>query len=71
MFNEAIASLISRQMGFQVLTSTAVIGASIIGFWEEALMVVILVSIAAHLENSALENARSDARRPRPNPENC
>ena len=58
MFNEAIASLISRQMGFQVLTSTAVIGASIIGFWEEALMVVILVSIAAHLENSALENAR-------------
>ena len=58
MFNEAIASLLSRQMGFQVLTSTAVIGASIIGFWEEALMVVILVSIAAHLENSALEKAR-------------
>ena len=58
MFNEAIASLLSRQMGFQVLTSTAVIGASIIGFWEEALMVVILVSIASHLENSALEKAR-------------
>ncbi len=58
MFNEAIASLLTRQMGFQVLTSTAVIGASIIGFWEEALMVVILVSIAAHLENSALEKAR-------------
>ncbi len=58
MFNEAIASLISRQMGFQVLTSTAVIGASILGMWEEALMVVILVAIAAHLENSALERAR-------------
>ena len=26
--------------------------------WEEALMVVILVAIAAHLESSALENAR-------------
>tara|TARA_B100001564_G_scaffold337906_1_gene329234 strand:- start:60 stop:2894 length:2835 start_codon:yes stop_codon:yes gene_type:complete len=59
MFHEAIASLMSRQMGFQVLTSIAVIGASILGMWEEALMVVILVAIAAHLENSALENARN------------
>ena len=59
MFHEAIASLMSRQMGFQVLTSIAVIGASILGMWEEALMVVILVAIAAHLESSALENARN------------
>ena len=58
MFHEAIASLYSRQMGFQVLTSIAVIGAGILGMWEEALMVVILVAIAAHLESSALENAR-------------
>ena len=58
MFHEALASLLSRQMGFQVLTSIAVIGASILGMWEEALMVVILVAIAAHLESSALENAR-------------
>jgi Cd2+/Zn2+-exporting ATPase len=58
MFHEAIASLMSRQMGFQVLTSIAVIGASILGMWEEALMVVILVAVASHLESSALENAR-------------
>ena len=58
MFHEAVASLISKQMGFQVLTSIAVIGASILGMWEEALMVVILVAIAGHLETSALENAR-------------
>lgn len=58
MFHEAVASLLSKQMGFQVLTSIAVIGASILGMWEEALMVVILVAIAGHLENSALDNAR-------------
>ena len=58
MFHEATASLLSKQMGFQVLTSIAVIGASILGMWEEALMVVILVSMAGHLETSALENAR-------------
>ena len=46
MFHEAIASLMSRQMGFQVLTSIAVIGASVLGMWEEALMVVILVAVA-------------------------
>ena len=58
MFHEAVASLYSKQMGFQVLTSITVIGASILGMWEEALMVVILVAIAGHLENSALDNAR-------------
>ena len=58
MFHEAVASLLSKQMGFQVLTSIAVIGAAILGMWEEALMVVILVAIAGHLETSALENAR-------------
>ena len=45
-------------MGFQVLTSIAVIGASVLGMWEEALMVVIVVAMAGHLETSALENAR-------------
>ena len=49
MFHEAVASLLSKQMGFQVLTSIAVIGAAILGMWEEALMVVILVAIAGHL----------------------
>ncbi len=58
MFHEAVASLLSKQMGFQVLTSIAVIGASVLGMWEEALMVVILVAMAGHLETSALENAR-------------
>ena len=37
MFKEAFASLKNLQMGFQVLTSLAVIGACILGMWEEAL----------------------------------
>ena len=57
MFHEAVASLYSKQMGFQVLTSIAVIGASILGMWEEALMVVILGQLQ-DIENSALDNAR-------------
>ena len=58
MFKEAFASLRNRQMGFQVLTSLAVIGASILGMWEEALIVVILVAFTAHLEGDALLKAR-------------
>ena len=40
-------------MGFQVLTSITD-WCSDSGMWEEALMVVILVAIAGHLETSAL-----------------
>lgn len=58
MFKEAFASLMNRQLGFQVLTSLAVIGAAILGMWEEALIVAILVAFTAHLEGDALLQAR-------------
>ena len=58
MFKEAFASVLNRQLGFQVLTSLAVIGAAILGMWEEALIVAILVAFTAHLEGDALLQAR-------------
>ena len=58
MFKEAYGSLKSFQMGFQVLTSLAVIGACILGMWEEALIVTILVAFTVHLEGDALLKAR-------------
>ena len=58
MFKEALASLKNLQMGFQVLTSLAVIGAGILGMSEEALIVTILVAFTAHLEGDALLKAR-------------
>lgn len=58
MFKEALASLKNLQMGFQVLTSLAVIGACILTMWEEALIVTILVAFTAHLEGDALTKAR-------------
>ena len=58
MFSKAIASVKNRQFGFQVLTSLAVIGASYLQAWEEALLVLILVSWTEHMENEALVKAR-------------
>jgi Cd2+/Zn2+-exporting ATPase len=58
MFQEAIASIQNRILGFQVLTSLAVIGAFFLGEYPEALMVSGLVGLSAHLENSALIRAR-------------
>ena len=58
LFLEAIASLQNRVVGFQVLTSLAVIGAVALGELVEALMVVALVAFASHLENRALIRAR-------------
>ena len=58
MFSKAWASVQNRQFGFQVLTSLAVIGASFLQAWEEALMVLILVSWTEHMENEALVKAR-------------
>ncbi|MDA8805228.1 heavy metal translocating P-type ATPase [Euryarchaeota archaeon] len=58
MFKEAAASIHNKQLGFQVLTSLAVIGAAILGMWEEALVVAILVAFTAHLEGDALVKAR-------------
>jgi Cd2+/Zn2+-exporting ATPase len=58
MFSKAIASIQNRQLGFQVLTSLAVIGASYLQAWEEALLVLILVAWTEHMENEALIKAR-------------
>ena len=58
MFREAVAGLLNRQIGFQVLTSLAVIGACGLMMWEEALIVSILVAFTAHLEGDALVKAR-------------
>tara|TARA_B100000676_G_scaffold145181_1_gene143597 strand:+ start:855 stop:3401 length:2547 start_codon:yes stop_codon:yes gene_type:complete len=58
MFQEALASIQNRVMGFQVLTSLAVFGAVLLGEWSEALMVVGLESFASHLEDRALVRAR-------------
>ena len=57
-FQEAIASLRNRVIGFQVLISLAIIGAVALGEFVEALLVVALVSFASHLENRALIKAR-------------
>lgn len=59
MFREALAGIRNRILGFQVLTSLAVIGAALLGHWAEALMVVLLESVSGHLETSALLKARS------------
>jgi len=58
LFKEAISSLRNRVVGFQVLTSLAVLGALALGELVESLLVVALVSFASHLENSALVRAR-------------
>jgi Cd2+/Zn2+-exporting ATPase len=59
MFSEAFASLRNRQLGFQILTSLAVVGAAWLGAWSEALIVVVLVALASHMEGKALVRARS------------
>ena len=58
MFMEAIASIQNGVLGFQILTSLAVIGASLLGEWVEALTVVGLVAFASHLEDRAISRAR-------------
>ena len=58
MFKEAWGSIKAKQLGFQVLTSLAVIGASIQQMWHEALLVVIFVAFTQHLEGDALIKAR-------------
>ena len=58
MFVEAVASIRNAVLGFQVLTSLAVAGAAILGYWPEALMVVLLESVSGHMESAALVRAR-------------
>ena len=58
MFLDAWGGIKNKEMGFQLLTSLAVIGAFFGQHWSEALIVSILVAIAAHMEESALMKAR-------------
>ena len=58
MFLDAWGGLMSQELGFQLLTSLAVLGALFQEAWAEALTVSILVAIAAHMEESALTKAR-------------
>ena len=59
MFKSAISSIQNRVLGFQVLTSLAVIGAMLMEEYPEALIVTGLVAFASHLEESALVRARN------------
>ena len=59
MFKAAASSIRNRVLGFQVLTSLAVIGAMILQEYPEALIVTGLVAFASHLEESALVKART------------
>ncbi|MEE2811599.1 MAG: cation-translocating P-type ATPase [Candidatus Thermoplasmatota archaeon] len=58
MFAEAWAGIRNQELGFQLLTSLAVIGALFGQAWSEALIVSILVAIASHMEEAALRKAR-------------
>ena len=58
MFFDAWGGLKNKELGFQLLTSLAVLGALFGQHWSEALMVSILVSISSHMEESALKKAR-------------
>ena len=58
MFKEAVASIKNRILGFQILTTMAVVGATVLQHWPEALMVVLLEAVSGHLESSALIRAR-------------
>ena len=58
MFFDAWGGLKNRELGFQLLTSLAVLGALLGQHWSEALMVSILVAISSHMEESALKKAR-------------
>ena len=58
MFLDAWGGIKNKELGFQLLTSLAVVGAFLDNHWSEALIVSILVAIAAHMEESALMKAR-------------
>jgi len=59
MLRKAASSIRNRVLGFQVLTSLAVIGAMIMQEYVEALLVTGLVAFASHLEEIALVRARN------------
>ena len=59
MLRKAASSIRNRVLGFQVLTSLAVVGAMIMQEYVEALLVTGLVAFASHLEEIALVGARN------------
>ena len=59
MLRKAASSIRNRVLGFQVLTSLAVVGAMIMQEYVEALLVTGLVAFASHLEEIALVRARN------------
>ncbi|MAV95143.1 MAG: hypothetical protein CMA31_05600 [Euryarchaeota archaeon] len=58
MFKTAVSSLFNMVLGFQFLTSMAVIGALLLTEWEEAIIVTGLVALAAYIEERTLFEAR-------------
>ena len=58
MFIEAMNGLRNGIFSFQILTTSAVIGAMVLQEYSEALMVVGLVAFASHLEEHAIVKAR-------------
>ena len=58
MIQQAYSSVKNRQLVFQVLTSLAVIGASALQEWSEALMVIILVAWTEHMKEEGLVKSR-------------
>ena len=58
MFKTAITSLFNMVLGFQFLTSLAVIGALLLTEWEEAIIVTGLVALASYIEERTLFEAR-------------
>ncbi|MEC7688602.1 MAG: cation transporter, partial [Candidatus Thermoplasmatota archaeon] len=58
MFMEALNGLRNGIFSFQILTTSAVIGAMVLQEYSEALMVVGLVAFASHLEEHAIVKAR-------------
>ena len=58
MFKTAITSLFNMVLGFQFLTSMAVVGALLLTKWEEAIIVTGLVALAAYIEERTLFEAR-------------
>ncbi len=59
MLKKAASSIRNRVLGFQVLTSLAVLGALVMQEYAEALVVTGLVAFASHLEEIALVRARN------------